>query len=176
MIDRLDAFACLLLAILFAVLVKYGGEHSTQMDNGPGNESDGSAVVQGVEQEAEEVRLAYELTDEERDLIERVVMGESGGEEYIGQQAVAQCILNACELTGDRPAAIIEGLRYTSHRPEPSQSVKDAVSSVFDDGEKVIKETVVYFYAPELVYSGWHETQQYVCTIGCHKFFERKEQ
>lgn len=141
------------------------------------NESDNNTVVQEIVQEQvvqQEVK-AYELTAEERDLVERVVMGESGGEEYIGQQAVAQCILNACEITGNRPAAIIEGLRYTGYRPEASQSVKDAVSSVFDDGEKVIKETVIYFYAPDLVYSEWHESQQYVCTIGCHRFFERSE-
>lgn len=139
-------------------------------------ESDNSTVVQeiGQEQVVQEVK-AYELTAEERDLVERVVMGESGGEEYVGQQAVAQCILNACEITGNRPAAIIEGLSYTTHRPQASQSVKDAVSAVFDDGEKVIKETVIYFYAPDLVYSEWHESQQYVCTIGCHKFFERSE-
>ena len=169
MIDRWDAIACLLIAILFAVFVKYGAQPAAPVYDVLENDV---AEQTAVEQTPP---AAYELTDEERDLIERVVMGESGGEEYIGQQAVAQCILNACELTGDRPAAIIEGLRYTTHRPEPSQSVKDAVSSVFDAGEKVIKETVVYFYAPDLVYSGWHETQQYVCTIGCHKFFERSE-
>lgn len=169
MIDRWDAIACLLIAILFAVFVIYGGKTDVPVYDVLEND-----VAEQTEVE-QTPPAAYELTDEERDLIERVVMGESGGEEYIGQQAVAQCILNACELTGDRPAVIIEGLRYTTHRPEPSQSVKDAVSSVFDAGEKVIKETVVYFYAPDLVYSGWHETQQYVCTIGCHKFFERSE-
>lgn len=171
MIDRWDAFACLLLAILFAVFVKYGGQPVAPLDAGLENDVAEQTAVEQTETPA----VAYELTAEERDLIERVVMGESGGEEYIGQQAVAQCILNACELAGNRPAAIIEGLRYTTHRPEASQSVKDAVSSVFDNGEKVIKETAVYFYAPELVYSEWHETQQYVCTIGCHKFFERSE-
>jgi hypothetical protein len=45
-----------------------------------------------VVQEIVEPTVYYELTAEELDLIERVVMSEAGGEEYIGQQAVAQCI------------------------------------------------------------------------------------
>lgn len=171
-VKRSEAVAGLLIATALIVTV-----NADPLPIEVENESDNSVVVQEIVQEQvvqQEVK-AYELTAEERDLVERVVMGESGGEEYVGQQAVAQCILNACEITGNRPAAIIEGLRYTGHRPEASQSVKDAVSSVFDDGEKVIKETAIYFYAPDLVYSEWHESQQYVCTIGCHKFFERSE-
>lgn len=177
--QRGDAIAGLIIATVLMAIVNCGVISADPLSSGLEQESDKGTVVQGLGQEQvvqqEEVKTAYELTAEERDLIERVVMGESGGEEYIGQQAVAQCILNACEITGNRPAAIIEGLRYTEYRPEASQSVKDAVSAVFDDGEKVIKETVMYFYAPELVYSEWHETQQYVCTIGYHKFFERSE-
>lgn len=134
-------------------------------------EPDNAVVVQDIFQEP---TVYYELTAEERDLIERVVMGEAGGEEYIGQQAVAQCILNACELTSARPAAIIESLSYTTHRSEASQSVKDAVSEVFDDGVKILPETAMYFYAPGLVHSEWHETQEYLCTIGCHRFFARR--
>ena len=169
---RSEAVAGLIIAVALAAIVNCGASPTDP------TEPENDTVVQDISQDQAvqiEPTVAYELTAEERNMVERVVMGESGGEEYIGQQAVAQCILNACEITGNRPAAIIEGLRYTSHRPEPTQSVKDAVSAVFDDGEKVIKETAIYFYAPELVYSEWHETQQYVCTIGCHKFFERSE-
>ena len=127
-----------------------------------------------VVQEIVEPTAYYELTAEERDLIERVVMSEAGGEEYIGQQAVAQCILNACELWGARPAAIIDSLGYATYRENASQSVKDAVSAVFDYGVKVLPETAMYFYAPDIVYSEWHETQIYLDTIGCHKFFARR--
>ena len=30
---------------------------------------------------------------------------------------------------------------------------------------------ILYFYAPALVSSEWHESQTYVCTIGGHRFF-----
>lgn len=167
--DRWSVFAGLLLALLFFVFFYYGRAEDDSVASGL--EQDNAVVVQDIFQEP---IVYYELTAEERDLIERVVMGEAGGEEYAGQLAVAQCILNACELRNARPAAIIESLSYTTHRPEASQSVKDAVSEVFDDGVKVLPETAMYFYAPGLVHSEWHETQEYLCTIGCHRFFARR--
>lgn len=114
----------------------------------------------------------YPMTDEERDLVERVVMAEAGGESYEGQMAVAQCILNASRLKGARPPDIIVGLKYARTRPEPSESVRAAVSAVFDDGVTVFDDEVIYFYAPALCRSDWHETQEYVATIGCHRFFK----
>lgn len=42
----------------------------------------------------------FELSAAERDVVERVVMAEAGGESFEGQMLVAQCIFNACEKTG----------------------------------------------------------------------------
>ena len=120
-------------------------------------------------------RPRYNLTDTERDLVERVVMAESGGESYKGQMLVAQCILNACEIDGIRPAEVIRKYVYAKARPEPSDSVKQAVSAVFDKGEQVTDEPIVYFYAPALVESEFHESQIFCLREGGHKFFCRKE-
>lgn len=117
----------------------------------------------------------YSLTPQERDLVERVVMAESGGESYKGQMLVAQCILNACEIDGIRPADVITKYVYAKSRPEPSDSVKQAVSAVFDEGETVTDEPIVYFYAPALVRSEFHESQIFAIEEGGHKFFCRKE-
>jgi len=117
-------------------------------------------------------RLYYTMTPKERDLVERVVMAEAGGESYKGQKAVAQCILNAAELHDLRPVGVVEELKYTKARPEPTESVKRAVAAVFDDGATVFDRDVIYFYAPALVESSWHESQVYVTTIGCHRFFK----
>lgn len=57
-------------------------------------------------------------------------------------------------------------------RPEPSDEVKKAVAKVFDDGETATDREILYFYAPALCQSLWHESQTYVCTIGGHRFFE----
>ena len=167
--NRWKAAGGLLVSVLFVMAVAF--TQAPTEDNSTEDAADNDVVVQDIFQEP---AVYYELTAEERDLIERVVMGEAGGEEYAGQLAVAQCILNACELRNARPAAIIESLSYTTHRPKASQSAKDAVSEVFDDGVKVLPETAIYFYAPSLVHSEWHETQEYLCTIGCHRFFARR--
>jgi len=120
-------------------------------------------------------RPRYSLTEAERDLIERVVMAESGGESYKGQMLVAQCILNACEIDGIRPAEAIRKYVYAKGRPKPSESVIRAVSAVFDKGETVTDEVIVYFYAPKMVKSEFHERQRFVLTEGNHKFFAERE-
>jgi spore germination cell wall hydrolase CwlJ-like protein len=120
-------------------------------------------------------RPRYSLTEAERDLVERVVMAESGGESYKGQMLVAQCILNACEIDGIRPAKVVKKYVYAKARPEPSDSVKRAVSAVFDKGETVTDEPIVYFYAPKIVKSEFHESQRFVLAEGNHKFFAERE-
>jgi TolA-binding protein len=116
----------------------------------------------------------YSLTPQERNLIERVVMAESGGESYKGQMLVAQCILNACEIDGIRPAKVIKKYAYAKARPEPSESVKLAVSAVFDKGETVTDEPIVYFYAPKIVKSEFHESQIFCVEEGGHRFFAER--
>ena len=113
----------------------------------------------------------YRLTTDERELICEVVMAESGIEPFDGKMAVSQCILNACEKTGKRPAEIVEEYGYTECRVEPNAETREAVAAVFDAGETVTDAEILYFYAPELVYSAWHESQTYICTIGGHRFF-----
>lgn len=120
--------------------------------------------------------VRHPLTDNERDTVERVVMAEAGAEPYVGKMAVAQCILNACEQEGKSPEEIAELYGYTDSRPEPSDEVKKAVAKVFDDGETATDREILYFYAPALCQSLWHESQTYVCTIGGHRFFEEAEQ
>lgn len=114
----------------------------------------------------------YRLTADERELICKVVMAESGIEPFDGKMAVSQCILNACEKTGKRPAEIVAEYGYTDRRVEPNAETRKAVAAVFDAGETATDREILYFYAPALCQSLWHESQTYVCTIGGHRFFE----
>lgn len=122
----------------------------------------------------EEPILRYPLTAEERYEVERVVMAEAGSESREGIMAVAQCILNASEKESVRPTEAIKMYKYTPNRKEPNEAVKEAVSAVFDDGEAVTDEKILYFYA-DYIYSGWHESQRFVTQIGVHRFFAEKE-
>ena len=123
---------------------------------------------------AEEPTPRYPLTDDERYEVERVVMAEAGSESREGIMAVAQCILNASEKEGVRPTEAIRMYKYTPNRKEPNEAVKEAVTAVFDNGETVTDEKILYFYA-DYIYSGWHESQRFVTQIGVHRFFAEKE-
>lgn len=114
----------------------------------------------------------YDITDEERWEIASVVMAEAGGEPFAGMVAVAQCILNGCEDEMLRPSDLLKEYQYTSKRPEPSEEALKAVQAVFDFGQVVTDEPIKYFYAPAVVESAWHETQDYVLTINGHRFFK----
>ena len=133
------------------------------------------AVAPGAaptEEQTEQVpEKRYYLTADERELICEVVMAESGTEPFDGKMAVSQCILNACEKTGKRPAEIVDEYGYTDRRVEPNAETREAVAAVFDAGETVTDAKILFFYAPDLVKSAWHESQTYVCTIGGHRFF-----
>lgn len=125
-----------------------------------------------LEEEVEEDPAPYyPLTEDERDLVARVVMGEAGGEDYDGQRLVAQCILNAAILDGIRPTEVVELYQYTPARPGPSESVLEAVSAVFDRHDVVTDELILWFYAPALCTSDWHESQRFVLECGGHRFF-----
>lgn len=119
-----------------------------------------------------EPAVFFELTAEERALIEQVVSAESRGEPYDGQVAVAQCILNACLKDGTRPEAVLKKYHYTTARVEPTSSVRAAVAAVFDRGEGVTDEPIIYFYNPNLCESEFHESQIFVIEIQNHRFFK----
>lgn len=135
-------------------------------------------VVELVKSEAVETEIiepVFNLTDEERSIVECMVMGECGYEPYDGQVLVAQCILNACIKEDLQPSEIRVKYKYAGWHEEPTDEVKEVVSAVFDCGEKVTTEPILYFYAPKYSKGSWHETQVFVMSVGGHKFFKGHE-
>ena len=120
-------------------------------------------------------KVIFHLTNYERWVVECIVMGETGGEPYEGQMLVAQCILNACLKDNIQPSEVKINYKYSGWKENPTKSVKRAVSAVFDLGEKVVDEPILYFYAPSLCKSKWHETQIFVIELGGHRFFKEKK-
>lgn len=123
--------------------------------------------------ELETTATRYALTDAERDIVERVVMAEAGGEGYDGQRLVAQCILNTAEAMDMRPNEVVTAPnQYAAPAEHASEMVMDAVSAVFDDGDMVTDEPIRWFYAPKYVYSAWHESKEFVLEHRAHRFFK----
>lgn len=109
------------------------------------------------------------LTDDEFNIICGMVMGEGNGREmYI---AITQCIKNAMDIYGWSAEETIDKL-YGIPKKEWSPLVEEVVKGVFYDGLKVTEEPILFYYAEDLVYSEWHETQTYVMTIKNTRFFK----
>lgn len=123
--------------------------------------------------EMESTTPRYALTVSERDIVERVVMAEAGGEGFDGQRLVAQCILNTAEAMDMRPDEVVTAPnQYAAPAEHASEMVMDAVSAVFDDGDMVTDEPIRFFYAPKYIYSAWHESKEFVLEHGGHRFFK----
>ena len=113
----------------------------------------------------------FDLTDSERKTAECMVMGEAGNESYYGQTLVAYCILNACEKDDLQPSEVRVEYKYSGWKENPSESVKNAVKQVFEEGYKPVNDTPLWFYAPKWCNSSWHEEQRFIIEAGDHRFF-----
>lgn len=113
------------------------------------------------------------LSPEDRDLLERLVMGEAGGEGMEGAALVAQAIRDTMVYKGFTSVNDVRiACGYSgSIKKSPNQNVKDAVAYIFDQGGNAVQHRIFYFYAPKMVSSKFHESQRFVIEYGGHRFF-----
>lgn len=131
------------------------------------------SVITDIEVTKDPPPAFYELTSEERDIVERVVMSEAGGEGYDGQRLVVQCILNTALATEQRPDdVVLTPGQYASPAGSATDEVKEAVAAVFDNGDFYTDEPIRWFYAPKYCTSEWHESKTFVLEYGGHRFFK----
>ena len=145
---------------------------------------DAEVIVSQTEEKVEYVP-PFELSEEDRKYITLVVLAEARGESVIGQMAIAQCILDGAIYYNTDPVSLCKKLGYAA--PWDGSGVdearynslyaiaSDAVARVFDEGARAIYSRIIFFYAPARCESEWHESQNYVATIGNHRFFDIKE-
>ena len=120
-------------------------------------------------------KSTFPITAEEKQLISEVVYAEARGEGYFGMCLIAECIRNACEIDGVRPAEAIKKYGYAQPKGTTNMESCTAVKEVFENGLTLAEEPIMFFYAPKRVKSEWHESQKYVLTHGNHKFFAKAE-
>lgn len=131
-----------------------------------------------IENEFEPV---FDLSEEERWTTCCMVAGESKGESYEGQWAVAQCIYQACINDGLQPSEVRIEYKYSGwdeklefDNPELWAQIEEIVSRVFDYGEMCVDDEILWFYAPRWMKNGvseWHESHRFVIEILNHRFF-----
>ena len=120
----------------------------------------------------------FELSDEDRAVICNIVAGEAKGESMEGKMAVAQCLLNAMAKDSLSASDVRKKYQYSgwddeleNSNPDCWDEVCEVVSRVFDNGEFVSENPILFFYAPKYAKGKWHETLPHDQTIGNHKFF-----
>lgn len=111
------------------------------------------------------------LSSYDRAKLERLVMGEAGSMGYNGCALVAQCIRDAMNRSGTTSidSIIAEYRYYAPTNKEPNQTVKDAVSYIFDQNGSAVQHRILCFYTGT---SGWHETQNFIVGCGNVRFFD----
>lgn len=120
------------------------------------------------------VGYAVELTDYDRDMAERILMGEAGGTGFIGMALVAQTIRDTyVEGSYSSIAELLVSCGYYgSTSITPDATAKEVVEYIFDQGGSAVQHRLRYFYASDICYSAWHESQNYVCSYGYERFFD----
>ena len=113
---------------------------------------------------------AYELTQEEREIIERVVAAEARGETLKGQMAVANVIKDRAELWNMTPKEVVtaKGQFAKPFQGEISEDTKLAVEIIFDKRIRVFKEPVTHFASNN---PWWAEHKAIIGKIGVHTFY-----
>lgn len=119
------------------------------------------------------VGYSVSLNDEDRDMAERILMGEAGGEGYIGMALVAQCIRDT--YVNGSYSSIAQLLKvngyYGSTSITPSQTAKEVVNYIFDQGGSAVQHNIRIFYATNMCSSSWHEAQDFVVQYNYVRFF-----
>lgn len=115
------------------------------------------------------------LTDEDRDLLERLCYGEFGVGGFVGAALIAQAVKDAMCFDGyPTVESVIKNCHYTGKTTTgTSEDCKKAVRYIFDENHDAVQHRIMYMYNPELVQSAFHESQNYVLTYQSVRFFDR---
>ncbi len=113
------------------------------------------------------------LTEDERDLVQRVVEAEARGEGIEGMMAVAQVIRDR-SYTWDQSiteVCLAKGQFAKPYQDELGIESWIAVSKVFDGGQSVLEVPTTHFYADYIEPPSWIEGKANRGKIGRHEFW-----
>lgn len=115
------------------------------------------------------------LTDADRDLLERLCMGEFGSGGFIGAALIAQAVKDAmCSDGYSSVAAVIKYCRYDgSTSMGTNDACRQAVRYIFDDNHAAVQHRLLYMYNPYICTSSFHESQRFILSYQGVRFFDR---
>lgn len=116
-----------------------------------------------------------ELSDEDRDLLERLCMGEFGSGGFVGASLIAQAVKDA--MCFDGYTSVADVIKYCRYDGDTNRGTNDdcrkAVRYVFDDDGDAVQHRIMYMYNPYLVQSAFHESENYILSYQGVRFFDR---
>lgn len=115
------------------------------------------------------------LSAGDRDLLERLCMGEFGSGGFVGAALIAQAVKDAMCFDGFTSVqSIIDGCHYTGRTDiGTNEACKQAVRYIFDENHDAVQHRIMYMYNPYIVQSAFHESQNYILTYQDVRFFDR---
>lgn len=140
-----------------------------------GSDPTSEALIAGVRVDDSYSGSPINITGQNRVYLENLVQSEAGNQGFIGAALVAQTIHDTMLMDNCYDVATIknthayEGSLYNT----PCDDVKRAVEFIFDKGGMAVQHRLIYFYAPKLVNSSFHESQKFIIEYGGHRFFDR---
>ena len=115
------------------------------------------------------------LTDEDRDLLERLCYGEFGSGGFIGAAMIAQCVRDA--MCFDGYTTVADVIKYCRYDGSTTSGTNDecvqAVRYIFDDDGSAVQHRMLYMYNPYIVSSNFHESQNFILSYQGVRFFDR---
>lgn len=116
------------------------------------------------------------LSDEDREMLERIVTGEFGGS-YVGSCLIAQSIKCAIVYDGyTSVSAVIKGMGYVGSTANRSQNAVNAVKYIFDDNNLAVRHRLFYMCTKDYYDStpgNFHSTQNFILQYENVLFFDR---
>lgn len=114
------------------------------------------------------------LTDEDRDLLERLCYGEFGGGGFVGASLIAQSVKDAMYYRGfSSVAEVIRKYGYTgSTTIGKNEACQQAVKYVFDENHDAVQHRIMLMYNPYMVSSSFHESQNFILSYESVRFFD----
>ena len=115
------------------------------------------------------------LTDEDRDLLERLCYGEFGGGGFVGASLIAQSVKDAMAYEGfTNVQQVINSYKYTgSTNIGKNEACRQAVRYVFDENHDAVQHRIMYMYNPYMVSSQFHESQKFILSYENVRFFDK---
>ena len=129
----------------------------------------------------ENINPIIELTFQERNLLERLVEAEAGGEPFEGKLAVATVVVNRVNsdlFPNSFYDVIFQEKQFSpvsngKINNTPSLETKRAVEKVIDENFRSFESDVVFFLNPKIATNKWIiENRTFVVTIGQHDFYK----